>query len=260
MSPTIPKHLGLIAATGLPVTLSALLTGCSIAPEPIPFTQAIGTTGLKIQMLPVPSGDGTDTFWMARTEIDWDTFDAFVFDVDELPVKGTLEAETRPTRPYMLVDRGFGHAGYPAISMSKRGAEAFCTWLSELTQRTWRLPTTREWSRACELGAVPEHQMESYAWYEANAEWTTHPVATREADALGFHDLHGNIAEWAVEEDGRGVVMGGSFISTIDEITCTSSQPDTKDWNESDPQIPRSIWWLADGPFIGFRIVCDAPS
>ena len=124
MSPTIPKHLGLIAATGLPVTLSALLTGCSIAPEPIPFTQAIGTTGLKIQMLPVPSGDGTDTFWMARTEVDWDTFDAFVFDVDELPVKGTLEAETRPTRPYMLVDRGFGHAGYPGdlhVQARRRG-------------------------------------------------------------------------------------------------------------------------------------------
>jgi hypothetical protein len=27
------------------------------------------------------------------------------------------------------------------------------------------------------------------------------------------------------------------------------------DWNRRDPQIPRSRWWNADAPFIGFRIV-----
>jgi len=26
-------------------------------------------------------------------------------------------------------------------------------------------------------------------------------------------------------------------------------------WNERDPQIPKSRWWLSDGPFVGFRIV-----
>jgi hypothetical protein len=25
-------------------------------------------------------------------------------------------------------------------------------------------------------------------------------------------------------------------------------------WNKSDPQIPKSKWWLADGGFVGFRI------
>jgi hypothetical protein len=27
----------------------------------------------------------------------------------------------------------------------------------------------------------------------------------------------------------------------------------------SDPQIPKSIWWLADAGWIGFRVVCEGP-
>lgn len=263
MSTTIPKPVQSFAAPACLIG-TLLLQGCcgdtpSISAPRNPFTQTVGTTGLEIEMLPVPGGDGIDSFYMARTEIDWDVFDAFVFDVDELPVKGTPEAETRPTRPYMLVDRGFGHAGYPAISMSLRGAQSFCRWMTEQTGRTWRLPTQAEWMHACELGAVPEGAMGDYAWYDANAEWTTHPVGTRAADLLGLHDMHGNIAEWTTDEHGAGIAMGGSFVSTLEELGCDSGQPDTKDWNESDPQIPRSIWWLADAPFIGFRIVTDAP-
>jgi hypothetical protein len=26
-------------------------------------------------------------------------------------------------------------------------------------------------------------------------------------------------------------------------------------WNRRDPQIPRSKWWNADAPFVGFRII-----
>ena len=26
-------------------------------------------------------------------------------------------------------------------------------------------------------------------------------------------------------------------------------------WNDRDPQIPKSKWWNADAPFIGFRLV-----
>ena len=224
------------------------------------YDQAIGTTGLSIHLVPVAGGENVDSFYIADHEIDWDIFDAFVFELDELPVKGTPEAETRPTRPYMLVDRGFGHATYPAISMSRRGAEAFCLWLSEQSGRTYRLPTTAEWSHACALGAVSTAVMPDHAWYEDNADWTTHPVGTKAPDALGLHDMHGNVSEWAIDQDGDGVVMGGSFLSSIDELGCTSSQPDTPDWNESDPQIPRSVWWLADGPFIGFRVVSNASS
>ena len=26
-------------------------------------------------------------------------------------------------------------------------------------------------------------------------------------------------------------------------------------WNETDPQLPKSRWWLSDAPFVGFRLV-----
>ena len=25
-------------------------------------------------------------------------------------------------------------------------------------------------------------------------------------------------------------------------------------WNETDPQLPKSRWWLSDAPFAGFRL------
>jgi hypothetical protein len=28
----------------------------------------------------------------------------------------------------------------------------------------------------------------------------------------------------------------------------------------TDPQYPKSRWWLSDAPFVGFRVVCDAPA
>ena len=30
-----------------------------------------------------------------------------------------------------------------------------------------------------------------------------------------------------------------------------------RSWNERDPQIPQSRWWLSDAPFVGVRIVRD---
>jgi hypothetical protein len=29
-------------------------------------------------------------------------------------------------------------------------------------------------------------------------------------------------------------------------------------WNRRDPQVPKSIWWNADAPFVGFRIMRPA--
>ena len=241
---------------------SAACQSVQTAPAPLQPTalpptaeQSIPDTGLAIDLRLIEGDASVPSFYMSTHEIDWDVFDAFVFELDELPVKGTPEAETRPTRPYMLVDRGFGHAGYPAISMSQRGAEAFCLWLSDTTGRTYRLPTTEEWSLACRRGGVGDDAMAEHAWFEDNAQGTTHPIGRKSADANGLFDLHGNVAEWAIDADGNGVVMGGSFISSRNELTCTSFQPYTRDWNESDPQIPKSIWWLADGAFIGFRVV-----
>lgn len=227
---------------------------------------AIPDTTISIDLVAVPGGtielDGTAhdvrPFLMSRTEITWDAFDIFLYRLDE-PASGDggADATARPSKPYISMDRGFGHAGHPAISMSHKSAAAFCAWLSRVTGRTFRLPTEAEWRHACALGAG-DAPIESIAWCRANADHRTHTVGTRAADALGLHDLRGNAAEWATTVAGGPVVLGGSYRDDADDVGCAARAEPTPDWNASDPQIPRSVWWLADAGFVGFRVVCEA--
>jgi len=227
-------------------------------------------TALAIELVRVPaSKDGSSpAMLVSMTEIPWEVYDCFVYGLDEgkpspASPQGTgaaqTDAVTRPTKPYISVDRGFGHAGWPAISMSFKGAKAFCDWLSEKTGRTFRIPTVAEWTRLCAAaqdGAVP---LNDRAWTSENSGGTTHKVGSSKSDALGLHDLCGNVAEWCIAEDGTGVVLGGSFRDGADKVGCAAIQRDTPNWNRSDPQFPKSVWWLADAPHVGMRIVCDVP-
>ena len=91
----------------------------SSAVDAAPFTQSIEGTVVSFEMLPVPGGtvsiDGKDVevgpFWMGRTEVTWDAFDVYMFGLDE-PSGGSTDAVARPSKPYISMDRGFGHAGY----------------------------------------------------------------------------------------------------------------------------------------------------
>jgi hypothetical protein len=38
---------------------------------------------------------------------------------------------------------------------------------------------------------------------------------------------------------------------------CAVRKTPSREWNDTDPQIPKSIWWLSDAPFAGFRVVCE---
>ena len=55
----------------------------------------------------------------------------------------------------------------------------------------------------------------------------------------------------------KQVLLGGSYLDTAETGACTARKPPTPAWNATDPNIPKSPWWLADGSFIGFRVVCD---
>ncbi len=233
-------------------------------PSPQPFAQSIPGSTVTIDMVPVTHGeiDGTSLrqFWIGRTEVTWDAYDVFVYGLDEprgAGGEGGVDAVARPSKPYVSMDRGFGHNGYPAISVSHQGAEAFCKWLSGKTGRRYRLPTAAEWRYACGLGGVTAQTASDHAWLRGNARGQTHAVATKAPDALGARDLWGNAAEWANGADGKPLVMGGSYRDAADRCGCAAAMPPSDDWNASDPQIPKSTWWLADGGFVGFRVVCE---
>ncbi|MDZ4753961.1 MAG: SUMF1/EgtB/PvdO family nonheme iron enzyme [Phycisphaerae bacterium] len=224
------------------------------------FHDDLAGTTLRVDMVPVVPKGGSKPFYIAKFETSWELFDTFVFGFDQQQPKGsTLEADavTRPSKPYISMDRGFGHAGYPAISTSYLAAKRYCEWLAIKTGRPYRLPTVQEWQAACELAAVPKASITTFAWCRENAEGKTHELGSSKADALGCHDLYGNASEWCTDETGKGVTLGGTFKEAADALGCSSIVPYSADWNASDPQFPKSKWWLADGGFVGFRVVCD---
>lgn len=302
-SPEIPAWTGLCRSNGW-IMLSSFLLACVLLPigcgdsgqaDPAgvtgeelgpgqPFEETIDGTTVGFEMVYIPKGtievDDPDApgrkksvevgdFWMGKTEVTWDLYDIFVYGLDMQGQEMTNEdAFSRPSKPYITPDRGFGHAGYPALSMSHLGSIMFCVWLSNKTGHRYRLPNEYEWQYACLARADAPYScgedpacLDAIAWYRKNSNHKTHPVGTKQPNAFGLHDMHGNTSEWANGMTGGRyavpAVHGGSFQDKADKLTATSRKPDSKSWNASDPQIPRSHWWLADGHFVGMRLVCE---
>lgn len=236
-----------------------LLASAVAAAQPSAYRETIPGTLVTFEMVPVP-GDGT--LFVGRHEVTWDMYDVFALGLDA-PKTGSADAVARPSQPYGAPDYGWGHAGYPVISVTRSAAEAFCAWLSSRTGKTYRLPTEAEWSQIAKVAAGPEglspSRRDAVAWHRGNSSGTTHPAGSRAADALGLFDLFGNAAEWVSTPDGSLVTRGGSFRDAADTVGPGARAVQDESWNERDPQLPKSRWWLSDGPFVGFRLVAGPP-
>jgi len=248
---------GMLAAAALALPAAAPLP--QTAPIAPAFADKVAGTAITVEMMKVPACDGTAPFFASRVELSWELFDAFLYHLDQKAGGSTAESDavTRPTKPYVSVDRGYGHQGWPAISMSSKGAVQFCEWLSKKTGRTYRLPTVAEWQCMAKASGVTSATMVEHAWTAADAKNASHKLGSKKADAAGIADLWGNAAEWCVAADGGFCIMGGSFKDKVIDPAAMKPIPETEDWNESDPQFPKSVWWLVDGPYIGMRVVTN---
>lgn len=269
----------------LPSALVLLSVACATkreAPTPPPLVDDVTKPAQgephvsKRFELPVPACtsplefvliDANPPFWISTTEVPWEAFDAYIYKKDILEGLSNeqVDALTRPSQPYNPMDRGFGHSGYPAISMSALNAQSFCTWLSTHTGGEFRLPTEAEWELAARGGQTsdapaPPTELTNLAWLAPNSQERTHPIRSKAPNAFGLYDTIGNAGEWCTTPDGSPVMRGGTFKSTPEEARFSTRELPTPAWNLHDPQIPKSKWWLIDGGFVGFRIVCTHPA
>lgn len=223
--------------------------------QPSSYRETIPGTLVSFEMVAVPGSASQPGFYIGRTEVTWDLYDVYALSLDQpsAPPPG-VDAIARPSNPYGAPDYGWGHAGFPAISVTRQAAESFTKWLSQKTGREYRLPTEAEWQHAATL-AWSGTSADAVAWHAGNAGMHTHAVATKSADALGLFDLFGNASEWVMTAGDTLVTRGGSFRSGPDTIGPKARMEQDETWNERDPQLPKSKWWLSDGPHVGFRVV-----
>lgn len=234
------------------------------ADERSPFAESISGTTLELSFAPIPGGtlggDSVAPFYLSATEVSWEMYLALVFEAEDAEQAESIDGFARPSKPYISMDRGFGQRSEPVISISLRGAQTFCEWLTRHTGRLHRLPTEQEWEFAARAGksstwstGEDEAGLDSHAWYARNSGGRTRPVGSGEPNAFGLYDVHGNAAEWVSE----GWLVGGAFNDAATELAFGKRKDPSPTWNASDPQIPKSTWWLADAPFTGMRVVCE---
>lgn len=223
-------------------------------------------------------------FWMGAYEVTYDEFNAFFLD-ESISQNTAVDAVTRPSSPYIDMTLGMGKAGgFPANSMQQYGALMYCKWLYKKTGVFFRLPTEAEWEYACRAGATTTYpfgndakELGNYAWFKTNSDNRYHKVGEKKPNAWGLYDMLGNVGEWVLDQYSETyfatignkannplieptnryprTVKGGTYQDEAKELRSANRTKSDPVWNRRDPQIPKSKWWNADAPFIGFRII-----
>lgn len=247
-----------------------------------------------------------EPFWIGQHEVTWREYKRYMAACDLFiamqaaqlrPVTAANEADA-VTAPSNLYDPTMTFANgeepnLPAVTMTQFAARQYTKWLSGLTSRFYRLPSESEWEYACRAGSdtpwssgADPATLDDYAWYANNADETTHPVGQKRPNAFGLHDMHGNAAEWVVDElvaDGYAkpaalpqpvavaaaiawperlyprVLRGGAYYDEPAECRSaarrgsrdaggTAKEPD---WKDVDPNFPKSPWWYTEEPALG---------
>ena len=95
----------------------------------------------------------------------------------------------------------------PVDKVSWQECKSFVESLEELTGLKFRLPTEAEWEYAARGGKLSKgykyagsDNLEEVAWYVANADEKSHPVASKKPNELGLYDMSGNVYEWCEDK------------------------------------------------------------
>lgn len=87
----------------------------------------------------------------------------------------------------------------PVEQVSWYDAQDFIRKLNEMNDGyTYRLPSEAEWEYTCRAGTTGDFagDMDAMTWYSDNSGSKTHPVGSKQSNAFGLYDMHGNVTEW----------------------------------------------------------------
>lgn len=155
----------------------------------------------------------------------------------------------------------------PATNVSWAEARTYAAWLSELTGKSYRLPSETEWEYAARSGSSSTYgwgddanHTVHYAWMKKNADKITHKVGTLLPNDFGLYDMYGNVWEWCEDDylenytakpnDGKAYISGsaiksmrgGSWHTPLDDLKAAHRGLQMSDFT---------------GYSIGFRLVLD---
>ena len=212
-----------------------------------------------VELERVGNGAATDVFsWLdkfAGTPMPV-TVAGVTFNLCWIPSKGTQRAfwmgETSVTQKLWTAIMGCNPSQFkgdelrPVEMVSWDDCQDFLKRLNALdevrkTDLVFRLPWKEEWEHACRAGSegkycrladeteITETSLDRVAWFKANSDGTTHPVAQKLSNAWGLYDMHGNVGEWTQTENGvNRTERGGSWLWPAEY--CLSSG-----WGEAAP-------------------------
>lgn len=220
-------------------------------------------------------------FWIEEHEVTFEEWDLYFKDLT-LPQSKIIDGVTRATPQYIDLTWGMGRApNQPTNSMSQQAAVMYCKWLYTKTGFFYRLPTEAEWEYACKAGSPSAPDLKAIAeagYSKENSGTKFHTVKAKKPNAWGLYDMLGNLSEWTIDQYDAGyyqnisgedpitvpgakyprTVRGGSYLDDAQQLRCSNRIPSDAKWNQRDPQIPKSRWWLTDARFVGFRVVRPA--
>lgn len=294
---------------GYMVPYKAVIPGTSVEFEMVPIPGGTFTMGSPDDEEGREGNEGpqftvrVEPFWMARCEVTWAEYRQYmalygIFKEFETRGERKVTAENQIdaiTAPTELYDPSFTFEygedpQLPAVTMTQYAARQYTKWLSRITGQFYRLPSEAEWEYACRAGTKTAYsfgddpdQLAEYGWYFDNSDSKPHPVGQKKANPWGLYDMHGNVAEWTLDQvlDDGYQKFAGKTLTAADALVwptkvtpravrgghwddeaaaCRSAArlgSQERDWKEEDPNLPLSPWWFTSDPTrgVGFRIV-----
>lgn len=163
-----------------------------------------------------PLGAGDDTqvtlthgYWLGRTEVTQAQWQAVISQVPVL--------QNTPLPSY------YKGSNRPVEQVPWTAVMEFCAALTEFERTAGRLPagyaytlpTEAQWEYAARPGAATCRVglLDAFSWYKLNSSSTTHPVAQKQPNALGFCDMQGNVNEWC--RDWYAPYPGGTVVDPV---------------------------------------------